>query len=371
MLLSVLNRLFAALVAAIAVFTPLWQQGTAQLAQDKAAQIARVAALEKAYAAGTVALTDEGSLFAGDLDNALQSGVRFNELRFVATHNSYQSESVPELQMWYGIVNRISFGLVPANGGEYQSRTLTEQLSGGVRSLELDVEALEENGETSFVCLHSPVLDMTTHSYDFSLALREIRLWSCANPGHLPITLLIEPKVLMLPMENMEVFTLQSARKLEDLLRSELGESLLTPAELLGDYPNFSAMRAADDWPRASELCGRVFVLLHPTLITNAYVAADPSLRSQAMFPVYRPAERFRKQAAFLLENDPAKVKRSWIEDDNFILRVRADSFGKISPQTRQAALDCGAQMLSTDYPPLPGETEAFSFANGKPMTRS
>ena len=366
-----LVRIFALLVALIAAQTPLFQQNVAQLEKDKAWQVRHVAALEQKLGERDRAWSDDSRWFDGELSDALAQGMKFNELRCIATHNSYQNESVPELKWWYGLVSKLTFGAVPANGGDFQSASLARQLSSGIRSLELDVEVMREKGGLSFVCLHSPVLDMTTHSYDFALALREIKLWSDAHPAHLPITLIVEPKVAMLPLENMDAFTLENAKTLDKLLREALGDSLLTPKDMLRGYDSFSAMRAADDWCRVDAMQGKVLVLLHDTLITKLYIGQDQSLRTQAMFPMVRPADAGKPYAAFLIVNDPEKAETQTAEligEGKFIVRTRSDSFGKPEEEKRLAALQSGAQILSTDYPPMPGETLPFAFGNGKTL---
>lgn len=366
-------RIIAALVAVIASFTPLYRQNTAQLAKDKAWQKAHVEELAQQFAAGTMPQVNERDFFDGDLAAALADGLKFNELRYVATHNSYQNESVPELQMWYGIVSRITFGAVPANGGEFQLGPLSAQLDGGVRSLEMDVETMKTGKKTSFVCLHSPVLDMTTNSYNFALALREIRLWSKAHPQHLPLTVIIEPKVAMLPLQNMDVFTLENANLLDALLKKALGSRLVTPGDVLRGYESFAQMRENDDWPTVQSLRGKVLVLLHSTLVTNSYIRQDQTLRTQAMFPMLNVRDANKPYAAFLLENDPKKLetqRQALIETEKFIVRTRADSFGKPDETPRKAALRSGAQILSTDYPPLQGIESPFSFANGATLAQ-
>ena len=74
------------------------------------------------------------------------------------------------------------------------------------------------------------------------------------------------------------------------------------------------------------------------------------------MFPMVRLRDRNKNYAAFVLENDPDKVQKnraSLFTQNRLIVRTRADSFGSINAKTRQTALQCGAQMLSTDYPPI------------------
>ena len=361
-------RIVAAVVATVAAVTPLYQQNAAQLEKDKAWQIEHLAALKQQKAAGKRSPAREQRFFEGDLAAALKSGMKFNELRVVGTHNSYQNASVPELQKQYSLASRITFGAVPANGGAFQSAPLCDQLDGGIRSLELDVEVMRDGDEVSFVCLHSPVLDMTTHSYDFALALREVKLWSSMHPDHLPITIILEPKVAMLPLQDMDAFTLEHAQTLDALLKRVLGKKLFTPADMLRGYETFADMRKADDWCRVADMRGRVLVLLHPTLVTAGYICRDKTLRTQAMFPMLYAWQAGLKYASFVVENDPAKVEQkrgTLINDQKLIVRTRPDSFGKIDEGKRTTAIRSGAQIVSTDYPPLSGVETPFSFAGG------
>ncbi len=365
-------RIFAAIIAAIASLTPLYKQNVSQLELDKAAQISHIESLEESYASQGQIPADDGNFFDGDLDAALESGIKFNELRYIATHNSYKNESVPELKMWYGIVSRLTFGYIPDDGGEFCLPALSDQLDSGIRSLEMDVEVMHEEGETSFVCIHSPVLDMTTNSYDFSLALKEIKLWSDAHPGHLPITVIVEPKVAMLPMVDMDVFTFKNALALDAVLKDELGEKLFTPSDMLRDYSDFAAMRKADDWPEVSEMLGRILVLMHPTVVTGQYILNDRSMRTQAMFPMMRVYEKSSRFAAFLVENDPGKAEeraKSLIDEEKFIIRTRPDSYGSVKTEDRTAALNSNAQILSTDYPPMDNVNDPFSFKSGSTLS--
>ena len=364
-------RIFAAIIAALASLTPLYKQNTAQLELDKATQIQHIAALEESYASQGEIPANDGDFFDGDLDAVLSSGIKFNELRYIATHNSYKNESVSELKMWYGIVSRLTFGYIPDNGGEFSLPALSDQLDSGIRSFEIDLEVMHKDGETSFVCIHSPVLDMTTNSYDFSLAIKEIKLWSDAHPGHLPITIIVEPKVAMLPMIDMDIFTFKNALALDAMLKEELGEKLFTPAEMLRDYADFTAMRKADDWPEVSEMLNRILVLMHPTVVTKLYINNDRTMKSQVMFPMMRVFERNNRFAAFLVENDPGKAEKrsnTLIDEEKFIIRTRPDSYGNIKPDDRVAALRSEAQILSTDYPSIDEVNDSFSFENGSTL---
>lgn len=365
-------KLAALLAGLLVVLTPVFWQGQAGLKSDAAWQKAH---LEELRAADD-AVTNEAAFFSGDLNAALGSGIKLNELQMIATHNSYQTASVPFLRALCKAGSKLTFGLLPENLCDFNASPLSEQLDCGIRSLELDIEAMPSaDGSVRFVCEHAPNFDMHTNSYDFSLALEEIALWSKHHPGHLPILLIVEPKFWFLPDMTMDYFNLRYANAVDDLLREQLGDALSTPRDVLRGYDDFHAMRMADDWPAVRDLCGKVLVLLHDTLtVSPRYISQDRTLRSQAMFPLLRLYDKDKPCAAFLMENDPEKVVKNaaaLFDDGRYIVRTRADSFANVREGTRSAALVCGAQMLSTDYPPgtMAADAAEFSF-DGKTLRR-
>ena len=93
-----------------------------------------IEALEKAYANGEIAPVDRNAFFDGDLQAELDAGLKFNELRYTATHNSYQTESVDVLKQIYGKLSELTFGLVPVTMADFVSPTLTDQLNSGIYS---------------------------------------------------------------------------------------------------------------------------------------------------------------------------------------------------------------------------------------------
>ncbi len=342
------------LLSTVLTFCSLFSANYDRLQSDIEEQKTRIASLEQAYQNGEIAPVDEAVFFDGNLEEALADGIKFNELRYIATHNSYQTEAVDEYKKIYINLSELTFGLVSEKSGMFVSPTVTEQLSNGVYSLEIDIETFDRNGEISFTCMHSPTLDMTTSCYDFSLLLKEISMWSDNNPNHLPITIIIEPKSFFIPLEDMEFFNFDYALALDSALRAGLGDKLFTPADMLRDYESFGAMRAADDWCKVSDMLGKVLILLHDCSVTQKYIEIDPSIKSQAMFPMLRENDAELDYASFLLINDPKKAFGSSgeiIEDDKFVVRTRADSFTSVSEKKRDFALESGAQIVSTDYP--------------------
>lgn len=347
-LLSVILFIFIGLPGVIS-------ENIAEREVNIAEQIERMKTLEESYANGNYKKADESALAGFDVEKAYADGVKFNEVAYIATHNSYQLESVESYQKIYRDLETVTFGLVDGNAPLYNSDTLTEQFNSGIRSIELDIETVVDGDDVSFVCSHSPLIDMTSSCYDFELALEEIRMWSDANPCHLPITVIIEPKQLFLLDDGMRFLNLKYANRVDELLREVFGDKLITPADMMGEYDSLKEMREADDWLTLKECAGKVVVLLHDTAVTNKYIKQDESIKTQAMFPMLRYKDRDKSYASFLIDNKPkdiAKHSQELIYEKNLIVRTRVDSYGSYNEEDRVMTLESGAQILSTDYPP-------------------
>ena len=372
MITSVLKRIISLLVATVMLVPPTVQQSVENCEKDKVAQLEHIAALEEAYLSGKAPKVNETDFVDGDLDSALKSGLKFNELSFVATHNSYQTRAADSYCEIFDNLSALTFDLVSGKTGEYCSQTLTEQFNCGIRSIELDIEPVEDGDAVSFTCMHMPYLDSGTTCYDLALALKEIKMWSDYNPNHLPITIIIEPKRVFVPMENMKFMNIDYALALDEMLRDVLGDKLFEPADMLRDYDSFAEMRFADDWCEAEDMLGKVLVLLHDTAVTEEYIALDESIKTQAMFPMLRYDDKDLSYASFLLINDPTEAleaSEEIIGEYNLIVRTQVDTFTSVSQEKRENAMLSGAQILSTDYPvrnDLTAESYAVSFDNSK-----
>lgn len=342
------------LISTVISFFSVFSASAENLEADIAQQIERISSLEQSYKNGKIAGVDEASFFAGDLEKELENGMKFNEISCIATHNSYQNPSTDETKKLYKNLSSLTFGLVAENLSDFWSENLTDQLNCGIRSFEIDIETFDRDGEISFTCMHSPHFEMSTSCYDFSLALKEIAMWSDNNPNHLPITIIIEPKKAFLPLKDMKLFNIDYARKLDSVLRERLGDNLFTPADMLRDYESFGEMREADDWCKVNDMLGKVLVLFHEGSVTKKYIKIDPSIKTQAMFPMLRPEDSDKDYASFILCNKPkelVEVNDEFIIEKKLIVRTRADSFSNISEEKLEQAMSSDAQIISTDYP--------------------
>ncbi len=347
-------RFIPLVISTLVAFFSVFSASLESLETDIFAQAERIAALEQAYENGDIKPVDEASFFDGDLEAELEGGLKFNELRYIATHNSYQTESTDEMKKIYKNLSELTFGLSGSGTADFVSPTITEQLNNGIYSMELDVETFDRNGEISFTCMHSPYLEMGTSCYDFELTLKEISMWSDNNPNHLPITIIIEPKEIFIPLENMEFPNIDYIKAFDETLRTNLGDKLFTPADMLGEHESFAALRADDGWHEVKDMLGKVLFLLHDCNVTEDYIDIDASLKSQAMFPMLEDRDADRDCASFILLNKPSdavQLSEEFIKNGKLIVRTRADKYNEISEERRHLAFESGAQIISTDYP--------------------
>lgn len=311
----------------------------------------------------------ESTLAGFDIQQAVADGVKYNEVSFIGTHNSYQADSTAEYKALYAALSEGTFGLVNAADADFRMDHLTDQLELGVRTVEIDVETIVKNGRTQFIVCHSPLTNVSSNCYDFAAALREIKMWSDNNPNHLPISVVIEPKKMLPPIHGLKNFSLKYANEFDALLREILGETLLTPAEMMGDFASLKDMREADGWLPLGDTLGKVLVLLHDTTVTSDYINQDQTIKTQAMFPMLRYADRYASYASFVLDNTPSdalKHKAESIDKCHLIVRTRADSFNHFSDSEYSDAIRSGAQIISSDYPPATFENDhVFTFDNG------
>lgn len=335
-------------------------------------QIQRINALSELYKSGEYVPVNESELVGFDVQKAYADGVKFNEVAYIATHNSYQLQSVPSYQKAYRDLETVTFGLINGDAPTYCSDTLTEQFNVGIRSIELDVETVVNGDDVSFICTHSPLIDMTSSCYDFELALEEIKMWSDANPGHLPISIIVEPKEFFLLENGMRFINLKYANVLDNLIREAFGEKLITPAEMMGEHGSLKEMREADDWMSLRDCAGRVAVFFHDTDgVTGRFIKQDETLKTRAMFPMLRYKDRDKSYASVLIVNKPDDIKKRSTEliyEKNLIVRTRVDSYGCYNEEDRRKTLESGAQILSTDYPKKADMTNVdyyVSFGDG------
>jgi hypothetical protein len=310
------------------------------------------------------------------LDHAL----RFNEVQVLASHNSYKLELYPE------VAAALQGTLVGASL-EYHHRPLAQQFGQlGVRAIELDVYSDPQGGKflhpglptalgadvpddpamhaPGFKVMHQADVDVRANCVSLKVCLTQVREWSTAHPGHVPI------------MIQLEVKDAADAAELDALdaeIRSLVPrEAMVTPDDVRGRYRTLGDAVRLRGWPTLGDMRGKVVFTLDNGGLRDLYRAGRPSLEGRVLFTPSSPGE---DDAAFAKLNDPigdgARIQKALRA--NMMVRTRADA-DTVQSRTndttmRDAALASGAQWVSTDYevPNLAFSPYTVSIPGGTP----
>lgn len=200
---------------------------------------------------------------AGPLDDTL----RYNQLWYLGTHNSYHVQSE----------------VVVHRSHRYTQPPLTAQFNLGVRQLELDLHLRVGGG---FEVFHLPRVDEQTTCRRFVDCLAEVRTWSAAHPCHAPILIWLEPKD-----EDLDVLdpTLASFLDKHEQMEAEIlsvwpRERIFTPDDLRGAHATLPEAIAAEGWPTLGALRGKVvFSMLDSSNHRAAYLGLTPGDAGQVL----------------------------------------------------------------------------------------
>jgi hypothetical protein len=296
-------------------------------------------------------------------EHRLDHTLRFHEVQVLASHNSYKLDLYPE----------VADALRPAlpdvvAGLEYSHRPLPEQFDElGVRAIELDVYADPTGGKFAapalplslgsdvpddpalhvpgFKVIHQADVDVRANCVSLIICLTQVREWSRAHPGHVPL------------MVQIEIKDAADAAELDALDREILsviprGE-IVTPDDVRGRARTLGDAVRRWGWPNLADMRGKVLFTLDNGGLRDLYRSGRPSLEGRVLFTPSFPGEA---DAAFAKLNDPI-ADAPEIADAltaNMIVRTRADA-DTVQARTndtsrRDAALASGAQFVSTDY---------------------
>ncbi len=306
--------------------------------------------------------------------------VRMNQIQVIGTHNSYHAGIAPnESKVWQAKYAKAYEGL------EYSHPSLTQQLDGGVRQIELDVFADSKGGryahpsgpvtakaaglpadppfdpegimqKPGFKVMHVQDVDYRSTCQPFTGCLDEVKRWSKAHPGHLPIFILVETKEGS-PRESKltepEPFTSSTFDALDAEIRSVYSPAeMITPDDVRGNFATLEVAVLAQQWPSLDSARGKVVFLLDQSKVGPLYLAGHPSLKGRVLFTNSTPSQ---PDAAFIERNDGPAGDIAALVRKGYLIRTRTDADTKEARTNdtahRDAAISSGAQMLSTDYP--------------------
>ncbi|GAB3681849.1 hypothetical protein GCM10027589_51810 [Actinocorallia lasiicapitis] len=214
--------------------------------------------------------------------------------------------------------------------------------------------------------LHIAGLDYHSTCLTFVSCLKAVKEWSQANPGHVPIAILLEFKdTLDIPIKGIPPVPLIPWTR-ERLLGAEqeilsvfARDAILAPDDLRTQGRTLEESVLTDGWPLLDAVRGKVMFLMDGQGQRAAYLEGNPLLENRLMFTASSPG---RPDAAFVQLNDPNADIASLVRK-GYMIRTRADAdtvqARSGSTAMRDKALASGAQWVSTDYP-VPGLAARF-----------
>jgi hypothetical protein len=308
--------------------------------------------------------------------------LKLNEIQIVGTHNSYHAGISPHEMDYLRKVNPQS-----AEALDYRHPSLTTQLNDGVRQVEIDVYGDAKGGlfahpagpglaakaglpadpqfdpnhvmdKPGFKVLHVQDIDYRSNCEPFTECLTEIRAWSKAHPGHLPLFILVENKDSAPRGDYMvtpEPITAETFDRLDAEVRSVFRTSeMIVPDDVRGAHKTLEEAVLTSGWPTLERARGKVVFLLDQRRVGPLYTKGHPSLEGRVFFTNAQPGT---PDAAFIEANDsasdpnlvPGLVRKGYLVrtmTDPGPAGVRAND-----TKRRDASIASGAQILSTDYP--------------------
>ena len=307
--------------------------------------------------------------------------LRLNQIQVIGTHNSYHAGFAPSAAQLWQTKNPSAF-----EGLDYRHLPLNQQFDGGVRQIELDVFADSKGGlyahptgpsmiaaanlppdpdfdpdgimsKPGFKVMHMQDIDYRSTCQPFILCLRQVKEWSHAHPGHIPIFILVETKqgAPRSPVQSTvpEPFTSATFDALDAEIRLVFPpDQLITPDDVRGSYATLNDAVLHGNWPTLRSARGKVIFLMDQRPVGPVYLEGHPSLRGRVLFTNAEPGE---PDAAFIERNDGPSSEISDLVRKGYLIRTRTDADTKEartnSTSRRASMMASGAQILSTDYP--------------------
>ncbi|WP_255462554.1 phosphatidylinositol-specific phospholipase C1-like protein [Granulicella sp. WH15] len=326
--------------------------------------------------------------------------VHLNQIQVIGTHNSYNTGFAPSEAKFFSAQYPKAY-----HGLEYHHQTLAEQLSGGVRQLELDIvqdpkggrfahpkivgitkeqglpadpdfDPQHEMERPGFKVVHLGDLNERSSCQSFVHCLQDIRGWSKAHPDHMPIFVLVEDKqgrISQLPgAVEAEPWTAETWDALDREIHSVFPEKeIITPDMVRGRYATLEEAVLAGQWPTLAKSRGKVVFLLYIKKSAPAYMNGHPSLRGRVLFTNSDPGQ---PEAAFVERDSGTPEIIDPFIKSGYLVRTRADfntDAGRNNDTARRdSLLLSGAQMISTDFPltePAPWSGYTVGLPHGLP----
>jgi hypothetical protein len=338
-------------------------------------------AIQIAVGATALAMSQVVMAEQHDSQAAQDKIVHLNQIQVIGSHNSYHAGFAPSERKYLEMKNPKTLRSL-----DYHHAPLREQLTGGVRQIEIDVFADPNGGrfahpaivqsvaaaglpadpdfdpghemdKPGFKVMHVQDLDERSTCHTFVACLKDVRAWSKAHPRHIPIFILVETKEdtphEMPNAVKAEPFTPALFDALDAEIRSVFQPSeIMTPDEVRGNASTLVEAVHAGRWPTLAKARGRVIFLMDQQHVGPIYGQGHPSLEGRVLFTNAIPGA---PDAAFVEQNEGSLEEINALVTQGYLVRTRTDESteqARTNDTTRRdLALSSGAQMLSTDYP--------------------
>lgn len=315
-----------------------------------------------------------GLFFLGIITGYSQSDdIHINQLQVIGSHNSYKQAIEKDL---YNVLYQKDSAVA---GLQYTHIPIPQQLTMGLRNLEIDVYADTRGGKYAhpkglditpakqqydadkqmmkpgFKVFHMPDIDFRTSAYIFEECLTQLKKWSDANPGHTPVFITLEPKD---GDKNRfgtqpEKFTEKLFDDLDSVLVKSLGkDKIITPDVVRGHYKTLEEAVLNNNWPLLRDARGKfMFILDDKGDKMQLYKKGHPSLKGRMIFINADPGT---PEAAAMFRNDAKDTSIPELVNKGYIIRTRADintnEARKEDYSLFKTACNSGAQIITTDY---------------------
>ena len=325
-------------------------------------------------------------LFTGSLPcfaaaSSAKDFLKINQIQVIGTHNSYHAGLAPSEAKLLEQKNPKLYQAL-----EYRHRPLDQQLTAGVRQIELDIYADSAGGryvhpmgidavaaaglpkdpdfdpdglmsKPGFKVMHVQELDYRSTCQQLIACLKIVRAWSQAHKNHVPIFILLETKQSELPPQYHarppEKFTSATFDALDAEIRSVFRPNeMITPDQVRGKRATLEEAVLHSAWPTLAAARGKVVFLMDQRPVGPVYLEGHAALRGRIIFTNAEPGQ---PDCGFTEENDGSQEEIAALVRKGYLVRTRTDADTKQARTNdtgrREIALASGAQILSTDYP--------------------
>ncbi|WP_026235921.1 phosphatidylinositol-specific phospholipase C1-like protein [Echinicola pacifica] len=304
---------------------------------------------------------------------------RMNDTQVIGSHNSYKIGIEPAVMALIAAKSKEQ-----ARSLEYEHLPMPDQLSLGLRKLELDVYHDPEGGrftspaalglldsqgikhlpydeegklkEKGMKLFHVQDIDFRSHQLLFTDALAEILEWSNEHPSHHPIYITLNLKESTYPGFTPALpFDEGAMDSLELEINTVIPQNkLIRPDDVRGDFASLESAILEKGWPLLSEVQGKImFILDAGTDKTELYLSLYPQLEGATIFA---NVEEGNPAAAVRIINNP-ETNQDYIQSlvkKGYIVRTRSDEGTKQARDNDysqfELAKSSGAHIISTDY---------------------